>query len=127
MNEKNEKIKNELIAMVMRQTTYTHQETLDLLNKYNGDYMKVIKEFMKEDSNKEDSNKEDSNKEDSNNININQQIYKEIRTLMDDASRNHRKKIEFAKKRELYEQIIKQRNMVNNSCENKDHDENKKI
>ena len=100
--------------MVMRQTTYNSEETLKLLVKHKYNYMKVIQEYLNKDTPKSLPIDEIPK-----NVNVNQQIYKEIRTLMDDASRGYRKKIEMTEKRKLYEQIIRQRDLSNN--------ENKKI
>ena len=71
----------------MRQTTLTEEVAQERLNYYNNDYVKVIEEFMGTIN----KNKLKSEKS----ITINQQIYKEIRNVMDNASMN------FYSKREM--------------------------
>ena len=77
------KLIEELTQIVVRQTNLTYEEAGEKLanNKYN--YMYVIKEYIKND------NQPDINI--SKKTTINQQIYSEIRTLMDNASRNYRR------------------------------------
>ena len=85
-----EKEKRLLIEMVMRQTTYTYEECEEKLDANNYNYMIVIKEFygIKEQPKQQAT--------------INQGIIKEIRTLMDNASNNFRKKQEMNKRAEEY-------------------------
>ena len=82
-----------LIEMVMRQTQYTYEEAAEQLEKFNNDYIKVIRESM------------GINKvEDKTVKSINQHVYKEIRGLMDDAASSYRRKKEMEeKKAELIE------------------------
>lgn len=67
-----------LVEMVMRQTTYTYEETKDKLKQYNNDYMLLIKDFY------------GIKKKEGKNLTINQGIFKEIRDMMDNASNNFR-------------------------------------
>lgn len=84
-----------LIEMVMRQTQYTYEEAAEQLEKFNNDYIKVIRESM------------GINKvEDKTVKSINQHVYKEIRGLMDDAASSYRRKKEMEeKKAELIEKL----------------------
>lgn len=94
-NNKHDDIKKEIeeessedfIGIIMRQTTLTEEVAQERLNYYNNDYVKVIEEFMGTIN----KNKLKSEKS----ITINQQIYKEIRNVMDNASMN------FYSKREM--------------------------
>lgn len=92
---KNEDIKEEIedstedfIGIIMRQTTLTEEESKERLIYYNNDYIKVIEEFMGTNH---------KNKKSGKTITINQQIYKEIRNVMDNASMNFYSKREMNK------------------------------
>ena len=99
-----ENIQKELCNMVMRQTTYTLEETIEKLEKHNNDYMKVIKEYMNPDTS---IDTDESNKKLS--TSINQEIYSQIRHLMDDAATTYRVNKELAEKKALYQNLIKKK------------------
>jgi hypothetical protein len=64
------------INIIMTQTVYSYNETIDKLKKHNYDHISVIKEYIGCNT-----------KNQSNNINsINQEIYKQIRQQMDITS-----------------------------------------
>lgn len=65
---------DENIAIILRQTDFTEEQAKKNLEKHNGDYIKVLEEYygIKKTSQKQ--------------LTVNQQIYKEIRTVMDDAA-----------------------------------------
>ena len=69
----------ELVEIVLRQTTLSRDEVIERLSKNENNYLKVIEEFMGINKNKQ-----------KNNITVNQQIYKEIRAVMDGAANNFR-------------------------------------
>ena len=69
----------ELVEIVLRQTTLSRDEVIERLSKNENNYLKVIEEFMGINKNKQ-----------KNNITVNQQIYKEIRAVMDVAANNFR-------------------------------------
>lgn len=73
-----EQSNQEVIDIVLRQTTLTREEVVERLEKNNNDYLKVIEEFMGIDRNKS-KKKSDST--------VNQQIYSEIRGVMDEAAK----------------------------------------
>ena len=73
----NETIFDEMIKMVMRQIDLPYDVIKDKLVKNNYDYLKVIKEGYGIDEKEKSSSKS-----------INQTIYKEIRNLMDNGSKN---------------------------------------
>ena len=85
-------IKKELINLVMRQTTYSEDEAKEQLEKNKWDFHLVLKQFMTPNSIKEDNNNKS--------INIQQTIYKEIRTMMDSASKKQRYQAELNKRME---------------------------
>lgn len=76
--EKEKEIQKQLVLMVTRQTEYSFEEAEQKLLEHNNDYIKVIKESM----NIIPKEKEKKT--------TNQQIYTEIRGLMDAAASNHR-------------------------------------
>tara|TARA_Y100000768_G_C23982849_1_gene686925 strand:+ start:628 stop:900 length:273 start_codon:yes stop_codon:yes gene_type:complete len=69
-----------LIEIIMRQTDYTREKAIDKLNIYNNSLEDVIKDYLEVPAKKEDKR-----------INVNQQIYKEIRYMMDNASMKYEK------------------------------------
>lgn len=73
-----ESFNEEEIDIVLRHTTLSRDEVIEKLKKNNNKYLSVIEEFMGINKNKK------NNRE----ITVNQQIYKEIRTVMDTASNN---------------------------------------
>jgi len=64
---------NDKIEMILRQTDYTYEEANKLLLENNNDVMAVIRLYLKPPVSNEVKP-----------LSMNQQIYKEIRTLMDD-------------------------------------------
>lgn len=74
-----EETMEDFIGIIMRQTTLSEEESKERLTYYNNNYVKVIEEFMGTNN---------KNKKSGKSITINQQIYKEIRTVMDNASMN---------------------------------------
>ena len=60
----------------------SRDEVIERLSKNENNYLKVIEEFMGINKNKQ-----------KNNITVNQQIYKEIRTVMDGAANNFRNNV----------------------------------
>ena len=66
----------ELVEIVLRQTTLSRDEVIEKLEKNENNYVKVIEEFMGINKNKQ-----------KNNLTLNQQIYKEIRTAMDNCQK----------------------------------------
>ena len=72
----------ELVDIVLRQTTLSRDEVIERLEKNENNYVKVIEEFMGINKNKQ-----------KNNLTLNQQIYKEIRNVMDNASNNFRNNV----------------------------------
>lgn len=75
-------INEEAVDIVLRQTTLSRDEVIERLSKNENNYLKVIEEFMGINKNKQ-----------KNNITVNQQIYKEIRTVMDGAANNFRNNV----------------------------------
>lgn len=80
LQKRNEKIKNEIIDIVIRQTNFSKEEAYEKLNACNFNFHKVIKDYI----NPEPKNLDDKK------INIQQTIYKEIRNMMDSGERNRR-------------------------------------
>lgn len=88
-----------LIEMIVRQTSYTFEEAERELIKNDNNYIKVIKQGL-------GINKKEKTEE---TINVNQSIYKEIRTLMDTSSMNYLiNREQQEKKREIIAKVKKQ-------------------
>ena len=83
LNLNNKKVKNEIVELVLRQTDYSKEDAILNLELNNYNFHKVIKEYMTPETNQEDRNDEKK-------INVNQQIFKEIRNMMDSGERNKR-------------------------------------
>jgi hypothetical protein len=83
----------ELIDMVIRQTDYNQETAEQKLLEFNNDIMAVIRDYMKPTGTGTGSN---STMQVNINTDIkcskNQQIYKEIRCMMDNASRSYEEK-----------------------------------
>ena len=77
VRKQKEKIQEELYQMVMRQTNYTYEETKIKLEKFNNNYVEVIKEYLGNQRKKEEPKT------------VNQKIYKEIRNFMDYGSEKY--------------------------------------
>jgi hypothetical protein len=69
------------IEMIMRQTDYNREIVLEKLATHENDTMKVIREFMGI-----------TTKPTEKKISVNQQVFKEIRSMMDDASKTYEQK-----------------------------------
>ena len=83
LNLENEQVKNEIVQIVVRQTDYSREEAILKLELNNYNFHKVIKEYMS-------AEKEGEDNKDEKKININQQIFKEIRNMMDSGEGNKR-------------------------------------
>tara|TARA_B100000902_G_C27210855_1_gene864276 strand:- start:333 stop:743 length:411 start_codon:yes stop_codon:yes gene_type:complete len=85
--------------VVMRQTEYTEEQAINKLQEYKYDVIAVVRDFMGINTNKIEAPVKS----------VNQQIYGEIRNMMDDAASKYRIKKEIDEKREL---IMAQRRAV---------------
>jgi hypothetical protein len=99
--EHNASHQNLLIEMVMRQTSYTYEDAELHLKNNNNDYMKVIKEALGI-----------IQKNNTSTGSVNQQIYKEIRGLMDDGSKNYRISQENEMKKQQIIEAIRKKQMA---------------
>ena len=104
--ERIEKIKNEYIQLICRQTDLTEEESRNKLEENNYNYMLVLSEYFKIES-KDD--KEAENKT------TNQEIYGQIRNLMDTGAKQFRmeqERVEQIKKmNEMREKMMKEKNI----------------
>jgi hypothetical protein len=111
----NEKVLEEMALMITRQTELTLEEAKDNLKDNNYNYMEVIKKAIGIEK-KNVKNKKT----------INQTIYKEIRTLMDDGSKNYRKKQEYTEKKQEYIEEMQEcisKVKINNYIKEEDEEE----
>lgn len=79
---------NELIQIVCRQTELSEEEAKDRLEKEQYNYMKVLNDYFGIKDTSKNKNR----------LSTNQQIYGEIRNLMDSGARSFRKEQETAQK-----------------------------
>jgi hypothetical protein len=68
------------IEVILRQTDYTFEQAREKLSEHNNDYMAVIRSYLKQGLT--------STNPIAKPLSMNQQIYKEIRSLMDEADVN---------------------------------------
>ena len=76
MTEEDETDKQKYINIIVNQTNYTYERANEMLLKYEGDYMSVIKDYLIGDCKKEIKPKTKKS--------INQEIYKHIRGKMNE-------------------------------------------
>ena len=88
-------IKN-LIDVVLRQTDYTEEKAIEKLKEHNNDIIAIVREYMCGSAITKPHTIDTSNKS------MNQQIYGEIRNLMDDAAKTYKAKKDLEKRREDY-------------------------
>lgn len=77
--------------IIMRQTDYDEETTEQKLKEHNNDVLKIIREYM---------GSSNQPKELAKNSSVNQQTYREIRKLMDNAASRYRIKKEIDERRE---------------------------
>ena len=77
--------------IIMRQTDYDEETSEQKLKEHNNDVLKIIREYMGSSNQPKESVK---------NASVNQQTYKEIRKLMDNAASRYRIKKEIDERRE---------------------------
>ena len=80
-----ERVRKELIAMVMRQTDYSKEIAIEKLTEYKGNFEKVIRDYLIGTPIVEPTVKDQS---------LNQRVFGEIRSYMDEASSAYYKKKE---------------------------------
>ena len=80
-----ERVRKELIAMVMRQTDYSEEIAIEKLTEYKGNFEKVIRDYLIGTPIVEPTVKDQS---------LNQRVFGEIRSYMDEASSAYYKKNE---------------------------------
>jgi len=87
-----ERIKQESVNMICRQTDYSADEARIQLERFNYDYMKVLNKYHSIEELKTPPKA----------LSTNQQIYGEIRNLMDTGARQFRNEQEYTKKYQEY-------------------------
>lgn len=73
----------EIIQKIMAQTTYSEEVSKEKLRQFNGDFMKVLKDYMGIKVAEEPKPKVKS---------VNQEIYRQIRHTLDNSMRQYREK-----------------------------------
>lgn len=101
---------NNVIDVIVRQTDYTKEKAIEKLIEHNNNVLAVVREYM---GVQPKQNAEDNNKS------TNQQIYGEIRNLMDDAARRYNAKKEYERRKEEYIKYMQASKVAEESNENK--------
>ena len=102
---RNEQMKTELVQVVCRQTELTTDDARELLEKEQYNYMKVLNDYFEIKENKKEISSS-----------VNQQIYGEIRNLMDTGAKSYRieqERSEYIKK--MNERRIETLKIANNA------------
>jgi hypothetical protein len=73
------------VEMILRHTNYTEEKAIEKLNEFNHNEIDVVKNYYES---KKQNNRQQQPKS------LNQQIYKQIRTHLDNAMQSYREKIE---------------------------------
>ncbi len=104
MKKREEERKQELVAVVMRQTDYNEEQSREKLEQNKYDVSETIREYMKPDkiTNVNDTSPPVVKS-------TNQMIYGEFRKLLDDAASNHRREKENEGRRIQYMQNLQQK------------------
>ena len=90
----------QILNLVLAQTNMTKEDAKQKLEENDYNSIKVIKNHFGIKERKIDDN-----------VNVNQQVYKEIRNLMDTASKKYRHTKELEERREEFIKFLKQREM----------------
>jgi hypothetical protein len=73
---------NKHVKLVMSQTNYTEEQAIEKLKLFNCDYMRVLKDYMGIPEKKNDKKIKS----------VNQEIYRQIRTTLDNTMKDYREK-----------------------------------
>ena len=93
--------RNNLVDVVMRQTDYDREKSQIKLKEHNFDVQKTIREYMNPQKQIEPTEEKK--------LSTNQIVYKEFRTMLDDASTKYRIEKEMEEKRMNYLQALQQK------------------
>jgi hypothetical protein len=85
--------------LVMRQTDYDSETAEKKLKEHNNNVLSIIREYMLGSVKKEEQIQEVKKS-------VNQQIYHEIRNLMDDAASSYKKKKEFEERNKIIKENL---------------------
>lgn len=107
----------QIIKLIQRQTDYNRETIGEKLEKWDNNYLYVIKEYMNPDF---DPNKKKEEKKNSKN----QMVFGEIRTFMDTANKQYlqrkkREEIEKGRQQQLYMRYLKQKKEQKKKLEKK--------
>lgn len=88
----------QVLELVLRQTDLEREKAIELLKENDYDSIKVIKQYMGIKEKREEKQ-----------VSVNQQVYREIRGFMDNASKQYRFSKELEKKRDEMMQFLKEK------------------
>ena len=83
-----------LIDVIIRQTDYTEEKAIEKLTEHKNDILAIVREYM--------GVVKPPTRNDIVKTSTNQQIFSEIRNLMDDAAKNYQAKKAYEKRKEEY-------------------------
>lgn len=120
MRQEQIKKRNEaIIKLVMSQTDYNEEQSMEKLKKWNNNYLYVIKEYL---------NPNFQEKPPSPKKTKNQMVMGEIRNFMDDVSRKYEQRKQLAKKREeLIKRYMEYQEKQKNEQQQNEQQQNQKI
>ena len=105
---------NNKIGIICRQTTYTEEEASEQLKICNGDILEVLSSYVEVPESTVDANKLTTS--------VNQEIFNQIRTVMDTASKTYResKGLEEIERRRQQQQLDEQKQILPENETSKD-------
>lgn len=110
-----EKKKHEITLMVIRQTDYDYDTAREKLEDENGNYLKVIKNFLKPETTSSQSEITTENGSSNSGKSVNQTIYSEIRNFMDTSCRQYQARKEYSEKMMKFYQEQQNKKMLDAS------------
>jgi hypothetical protein len=100
--EKQAHLQQHIIDIILRQTDYTEEQTIAKMKEHNNNAIAIIREYV---SGSKGVKKETTEKS------TNQQIYGEIRGLMDDASKRYLAQKAYEKRKEEYMKYMEEKRL----------------
>ena len=94
-----------IIDIILRQTDYTEEQTIAKMKEHNNNAITIIREYVSGGIDVKGIKKETEKS-------TNQQIYGEIRSLMDDASKRYISQKAYEKRKEEYMKYMQEKHLI---------------
>ena len=94
-----------IIDIILRQTDYTEEQTIAKMKEHNNNAITIIREYVSGGIDVKGIKKETEKS-------TNQQIYGEIRSLMDDASKRYISQKAYEKRKEEYMKYMQEKRLI---------------